>query len=53
MENRPLSIVRALPTLIQNTHLDILLEGWPAASAIIAVCGAAVAIASFFKPAHR
>ena len=28
MENKPLAIIRVLPTLIQNTHLDVAIEGW-------------------------
>ena len=50
MENRALAIVRALPTLIQNTHLDVTLAGWPAATAVTALCAAAVAI---FSPLAR
>ena len=53
MENKPLAIIRVLPTLIQNTHLDVAIEGWPAAAAIVAVCSAAVAIVSILKPADR
>ena len=53
MENRPLSMVRALPTLIQNTHLDVAIEGWPATAAIAAVCSTIVAVVSILKPANR
>ena len=53
MENRPFAIIRALPTLIQNTHLDVAIEGWPAATAIIAVCSTVVAVVSILKPTDR
>ena len=53
MESRPFSIVRALPALIQNTHLDVATEGWPAATAIIAVCSTIVAVVSILRPANR
>lgn len=53
MDKHPLAIVRALPTLIQNTHLDVAIEGWPAATAIIAVCSTVVAVVSILKPANR
>ena len=46
MERRALSVVRALPAIIQNTHLDVTLAGWPAAVAVTALCVAAVAIFS-------
>lgn len=53
MEKPTLAIFRALPSLLQNTHLEVILEGWPAATAVAAVCGAAVAIASILTPARR
>ena len=53
MENKPLAIIRVLPTLIQNTHLDVAIEGWPATAAIAAVCSTIVAVVSILKPANR
>lgn len=53
MEKPTHAIVRALPALLQNTHLEVILEGWPAATAIVAVCGTAVAIASILVSARK
>ena len=53
MEKPSLAIVRVLPALLQNTHLEVILEGWPAATAIVAVCGSAVAIASILTSGKR
>ena len=44
METKLLSITRAIPDLAKNTQIAITVEGWPAAVAIISICGALVAI---------
>ena len=37
MKNNLLELVGSLPALLQNTHLNVNLQGWPAAVAVIAV----------------
>ena len=37
MKNNIFELVGNLPALLQNTHLNINLQGWPAAVAVIAV----------------
>ncbi len=37
MKNNIFELVGSLPTLLQNTHLNVNLQGWPAAVAVIAV----------------
>lgn len=44
MDNNLIQIVESIPALIQNTHLDISLSGWPAAVAAIAVFGSGVIV---------
>lgn len=36
MENKLTQVVDTIPTLIKNTHLNVSLEGWPAAITAIA-----------------
>ncbi len=40
MENSASEILAALPESIRNTHLHFVLQGWPAAVAVVAVCAA-------------
>ncbi len=35
-----------LPTLIKNTHFNLSLSGWPAATTVIAICCSGTAIYS-------
>ena len=44
--------IDSVADLLSNAHLDLRLEGWPAAAAIGSVCGAVVAVASIFSKAH-
>ena len=37
MKNTFLEFAGSLPALIQNTHLNVNLNGWPAAVAVIAI----------------
>ena len=37
MKNNLFELVGSLPALLQNTHLNVNLQGWPAAVAVIAV----------------
>ena len=37
MKNNIIKFVGNLPALIQNTHLNVNLQGWPAAVAVIAI----------------
>lgn len=37
MKNTFLEFAGSLPALIQNTHLNVSLDGWPAAVAVIAI----------------
>lgn len=33
-----------LPDVIKNTHLNLSLEGWPAAVSVIVICGTIISI---------
>ena len=44
MENKLIEVVDTFPTLIKNTHLNVNLQGWPAAVTAIALCCAGVAV---------
>lgn len=45
MENTTITqTIYNLPELVKNTHLDLHLEGWPAAVSVISGCLALVAI---------
>ncbi len=37
MKNTILELIGSVPALLQNTHLNIDLQGWPAAVAVIAI----------------
>ena len=37
MKNNLIELVGSLPALLQNTHLNVSLQGWPAAVAVIAI----------------
>ena len=37
MKNTFLELTESLPVLLQNTHLNVSLKGWPAAVAVIAM----------------
>ncbi len=43
MKNTFLGFAGSLPALIQNTHLNVSLDGWPAAVAVIAISLSSVA----------
>ena len=43
MENKLIEVVDAFPNIIKNTHLNVNLQGWPAAVTAIALCCARVA----------
>lgn len=51
MKNNIIGLANSLPTLIQNTHLNVNLQGWPAAAAVIAICSAGVTV-YFIKASH-
>ena len=44
MENILIEVVDAFPNLIKNSHLNVNLQGWPAAATVVAICCAGVAI---------
>ena len=44
MENKLIEVVDTFPTLIKNTHLNVNLQGWPAAITAVALFGSCVAI---------
>ena len=44
MKTSLIRIADSIPTLIQNTHLNVSLHGWPAALASAALFGSCVAI---------
>ena len=44
MENKLTNIFESIPVLIKNTSLNINLDGWPAAVAVMAICGSGVTI---------
>lgn len=44
MENKLIQAADSIPTLIKNTHLNVTLQGWPAAVTAIALFGAGVII---------
>lgn len=52
--NNPIPrILDCVPTLISNTHLDIHLAGWPAASAVASICGTIVAVVAIVATDRR
>lgn len=51
MKNNLIGLANNLPTLMQNSRLNLNLEGWPAAVAVIAICGAGVTVC-FIKASH-
>ena len=53
MDNRLMKLLDSVPTLIENTHLEVFLEGWPAAFSIGSVCGTVVAVVAILTEAHR
>ena len=53
MDNRLMKLLDSVPTLIENTHLEVFLEGWPAAFSIGSVCGTVVAVVAILAEAHR
>jgi hypothetical protein len=44
MKNNLIDLVSSLSSLVQNTHLNISLQGWPATVAVVAICGAGVTV---------
>ena len=44
MENKIIEVVESIPTIIKNTHLNVTLEGWPAALTALALCCSGVAV---------
>ena len=44
MENNLVQIMESIPNLIKNTRFTVSLQGWPAALAVVALCGSCVAI---------
>ena len=44
MNNTLTAVTEALPTVISNTHFNVMLSGWPAAITVVALCCAGVAI---------
>ena len=44
MENKIIQMADSIPALIKNTHLNVNLQGWPAAVTAIAICCAGVAV---------
>lgn len=54
MENTTLTkTINNLPELVKHTHLDIHLEGWPAAVSVISGCIALVAIYAIKSNNHE
>ena len=53
MLNRFDNLVDSLPTLISNTHVDVHLEGWPAATTAVSFAGAIVAIIHLILESRR
>ena len=44
MENKIIQMADSIPALIKNTHLNVNLQGWPAAITAVALFGSCVAI---------
>lgn len=42
MEKCLTKIIECLPTILSNTKFEIKLEGWPAATTVVAICVTAV-----------
>ena len=53
MDNRLSKILDSVPTLVEHTHLRIVLEGWPAAFSFASVCGSVVAVVSILFGPRR
>ena len=51
MDKKFLAFLRSLPTIAQNMHLNISLEGWPGAIAVWALSGAVIGVAAIFASA--
>ena len=51
MGKRFLAFLRTLPTVAQSLRININLEGWPGAIAVMSLGGAAVGIAAVFANA--
>lgn len=51
MDKKFLAFLRSLPTVAQNMHLNISLEGWPGAIAVWAISGAVIGVAAIFASA--
>ena len=51
MKNTMIELAGSLHSLVQNTHLSISLQGWPATIAVIAICSAGVT-AYVIKASH-
>lgn len=45
--------VDSIPSLIRNTYLNVNLSGWPAAAAVIAICGSGVIIYALRITHHK
>ena len=44
MDNKIIQVAESIPTLIKNTHLNVSLDGWPAAVTAIALFSSGVII---------
>lgn len=44
MESKLIQPTDTLPAIIKNTHINVSLQGWPAAITVIALCCAGVAV---------
>lgn len=44
MENKLIQIADSIPAILKNTHLNVNLQGWPAAITAISFFGSCVAI---------
>lgn len=44
MENKIIQMTDSIPAIIKNTHLNVNLQGWPAAITAVALFGSCVAI---------
>lgn len=44
MENKIIQMADSIPAILKNTHLNVNLQGWPAAITAVALFGSCVAI---------
>lgn len=44
MENKIIQMAECIPAILKNTHLNVNLQGWPAAITSVALFGSCVAI---------